>query len=319
MSRMSVDVRVNRLARVSSMQVVEPETEFDWDCLGPGQVLPDALLSIADLPLRLTEKQRARLSREELAALLASGIRFEALLNAVFSREIAEASNVVDPRYTYMLHEVAEETRHQRAFIRLIEQLRPRAMNPFDARIPRLLLRRVTSLLSRQRALFCVLLLAGEEIPDLLQKLASEHPDTDPLVRAVNRYHRAEEARHLSFAASVLPERWQAASRLERLRVRRLAPRLIGVLYATMLHPGVYETVGLPGWKTWRAINRSPSRLAIRYRATRPILDTLCRVEALPRGRIPRGWRRLCGVDRKGRPLGNDPALPVSAPTLQLV
>ena len=318
---MSVDVRVNRLARVSSVQVVEPETEFDWDRLGGGQVLPDSLLSVADLPLRLSEKQRARLSREELAALLASGIRFEAILNAVFSREIGEAANIVDPRYTYMLHEIAEETRHQRAFIRLIEQLRPRATNPFDAWMPRMVQRRVTTLLSRQPALFCVLLLAGEEIPDLLQKLASEHPDTDPLVRAVNRYHRAEEARHLSFARAVLPERWKHASWLERARVRRLAPKLIGLLYATMLHPGVYETVGLPGWKTWRAVNHSPSRLAVRYHSTRPILDALCRVGVLERGRIPRGWRRLCGVDRQGRPPATDPALPgvAPAPTLELV
>ena len=50
-------------------------------------------------------------------------------------------------------------------------------------------------------AFFCVLVLTGEEVPDLFQKLAGEHPDTDPFIRDVNRYHRAEEARHLAFAS----------------------------------------------------------------------------------------------------------------------
>ena len=49
-------------------------------------------------------------------------------------------------------------------------------------------------------------MLAGEEIPDLMQKLASEHPETDPLLAEVNRYHRQEEARHLAFARMRLPE-----------------------------------------------------------------------------------------------------------------
>ena len=37
--------------------------------------------------------------------------------------------------------------------------------------------------LMRRPAFFCVLVLTGEEIPDLYQKLASEHPDTDPFIR----------------------------------------------------------------------------------------------------------------------------------------
>ncbi|GIU89376.1 MAG: hypothetical protein KatS3mg010_0475 [Acidimicrobiia bacterium] len=299
-----------RLSHVSATQVVEPEETFDWDSLGRGRVLPDDLLSIAGLGVDLGEAERARLSREELASMLASGIRFEAILEAAFAVELAETRRLGDPRHTYMLHEIAEESRHQRAFLRLHERLAPRARNPFDARVPRFVARRVTRLLLRRRALFCVMLLAGEEIPDLLQKIASEHPGTDPLVRAVNRYHRQEEARHLAFARAVFEERWALSGPVERWQVRHLAPVLVRMLFDTMLHPGVYETVGLPGFRTWRAANRTPGRLAVRYRATRPILDVLCRHGALSRGRIPRAWRSLCGVDRHGDPLPGDPPLP---------
>ena len=35
-----------------------------------------------------------------------------------------------DPRVTYMLHEIGEEARHSRAFIRLIDELGPTAAQP---------------------------------------------------------------------------------------------------------------------------------------------------------------------------------------------
>ena len=87
--------------------------------------------------------------------------------------------------------------------------------------------------------------------------LAAEHPDTDPLLAALNRYHRMEEARHLSFARTVLPEAWARAGWVERQRIRFAAPFLIGQLWQMFVHPGVYATVGLPPWKTWNAVQRA--------------------------------------------------------------
>jgi hypothetical protein len=156
-----------------------------------------------------------------------------------------------------------------------------------------------------------VLVLAGEEIPDLLQKLAAEHPDTDPLLAEVNRYHRQEEARHLSFAKTTLPELYAHAGRLDRWRIRHFAPVVIRLLFHMFVHPGVYSAVGLPGWPTWRAVNRTPERLAVRYHATRNIVRTLLDTGVFERGHVPRGWRRLCGVDRFGEPVGPEVALPL--------
>jgi P-aminobenzoate N-oxygenase AurF len=305
--------RVARLSTASVRKVLEPEELFDWSSLGSGQVVGDELLTTRGLDLDLDPGTKARLSREEVAAMLQMGIRFEAVLNSGFALQIAEAHDVADPRITYMLHEIAEETRHQRAFIRLVEELRPAASNPFARgpieRIVQFNIRRFI----RMPAFLMVLVLAGEEIPDLLQKLASEHPDTDPLLAEVNRYHRQEESRHLSFARTTLPELYGRAGRLQRLRVRYLAPVIIGGLFATFVHPGVYASVGLPGFKTWRAVNRTPERVAVRHRATRNILKALLDAGVLKRGRIPRGWRKLCGVDRHGEPIPGDMPLPGEA------
>lgn len=301
----AVETRITRLSDVSTRQVREPEVEFDWNTLGRGQILPDDLLSIVGLDLELSAEQKAKLSREEVASMLAMGIRFEAVLDAAFSLQLAHAEKLDDPRHVYMLHEVGEETRHQRAFLRLREQLEPTARNPFDHGIPKFVMKRMVKVLLHSPAFFDVMLLAGEEIPDLLQKLASEHPETDALLRSVNKYHRAEEARHLAFARMVLPEHWAKAGALERFRVRYLAPLHIKMLFEAMVHPGVYRTVGLPAMPTWRAAHRTPQRLKIRYDATRPILATLLDIGVLKKGRVPKGWRALCGVNRKGEPISS--------------
>ena len=200
------------------------------------------------------------------------GVHFEAVLSAGFARMVAETRDLGDPRVTYMLHEIGEESSTRRAFVRLIDELGPTTRNPLDRPLLNRVMHRVTRRIARHDALLLVMTLAGEEIPDLLQKLAAEHPDTDPMLAALNRYHRQEEARHLSFARAVLPEAWPRAGRLERAAVRHVAPLLIGMLWQNFVHPGVYAAAGLPTWETWKAVQKLPRRVELRQRATRPVL-----------------------------------------------
>jgi hypothetical protein len=296
--------RVERLNAVSAKRVIDPDKDLPGR-VGDGQLLPDELLSISELPVfaTLTAEQKARLSREEIGSITNEGIRFEAVLEAGFALQVVHADDLTDPRITYLLHEMGEETRHQRVFVRLLQQIEPTAKHPLDRPLVRFVQRRAIRRIIGKPALFYTLVLGGEEIPDLFQKIASEHPDTDPFVAEVNRYHRQEEARHLAFARIMLPEVWAGASRSDRLAVRHVAPLIIGGMFDMLVQPGVYETIGLPGWETWKAANRSPKRVAMRHDATRPILRSLIEVGALRPGRIPKGWRRLCGVDAAGDPV----------------
>jgi hypothetical protein len=298
------DGRIVRLITVSSRRRVEPDTDLPWGTLGSGPVIPDELLTIAGLDVETTPEQRARLSREEVASMLAMGVRFEAVLTAGFARMVAEAPLLRDPRVTYMLHEVGEEANHSRAFVRLIDELGPTTRNPLDRPVFTWIMNRVTRHIAAHDALLLVMTLAGEEIPDLLQKLAADHPATDPMLAALNRYHRQEEARHLSFARAVLPEAWHRAGPVERAAVRFLAPGLIAMLWQGFVHPGVYDVAGLPTWATWKAVQRLPRRVELRQRATRPVLDALLDAGAIRAGHVPGGWRSLCGVDRFGTPTG---------------
>lgn len=299
-TRRATEGRVERLSTLSLKRVVEPD-EAVTGSVGDGQLLPDELLSVSGLDLNLTREQRVVLSREEIASIATVGVRFESILMAGFAFDILRR-DLSDPRVTYILHEVGEETRHSRLFLRMISQLKPRAKNPFEGDTARVLQRVVVPLLTSMPAMFCVAVLTGEEIPDLFQKLASEHPDTDPFVRDVNRYHRQEEARHLAFARMILPELWEKAGFVDRLMVKHIAPLLASGMFDTMINPGVYKVVGLPGWRTWLAANRTAQRLALKHSALRPLLGAVIDAGAFSRGRIPSAWQLVCGVDRHGNP-----------------
>ncbi|MEY2405716.1 MAG: hypothetical protein QOH64_2324 [Acidimicrobiaceae bacterium] len=298
----AAEARIVKLNVASQRRLIEPDNDVPG-AVAPGQILPDELLSVAGLGLDLTPEQRATLSREEVASIVEAGIRFEAVLEAGFAMQIAQERSLVAPHVTYLLHEVGEETRHQRIFIRLLEQLTPKAVNPI-ARQPFLTLQRLgIGQIIKRPALLYTLVLGGEEIPDLLQKLAAEHPDTDPFLREVNKYHRQEEARHLSFARTVLPEHYAKASFTDRFAVKYVAPLVIKGMFDMLVHPGVYAAVGLPKWKTWKEANRNPKRVAVRHQAIRPIVAALVAAGALKPGRIPGGWCRLAGVDKHGAAL----------------
>ena len=300
--------RIERLSTASLRRVIEPDVDVQGT-VGPGAVLPPELLSVAGLDLDLTDEQLVILSREELASILDAGVRFESYLMAGFGLMISRLKNLADPRATYLLHEVGEETRHSRLFLRVLEDLKPTAVNPFTRGIFPIIDRRMSSFIFNHPVLFCVLVLTGEEAPDLIQKRSSEHPGTDAFLRELNKYHRLEEARHLSFARMLLPELWETASRFERWFIRHVAPVMMTGTFDSLVHPGVFATVGLPAWPTWHKVRKSATRVALRAESFRPILTQLMDAGAFGRRpRVPRAWQKACCVEASGSPV-----TPVSA------
>jgi len=144
--------------------------------------------------------------------------------------------------------------------------------------------------------------LAGEEIPDLFQRLAAEHPDTDDFVRAVSRYHRLEEARHLAFARMTLGEHYRDATWTDRFAVRWIVPIAIVTMFDAIVQPFVYSTVGLPPLRTWLRVRRQPARVALRQECVRAVLAALTDADVFQLGRVPLLWRHAAGVDRAGVP-----------------
>jgi hypothetical protein len=294
--------RVSRLSHVSAKRVIEPDDEVLGD-FRPGQILPDELLLTAGLDLELSAEQKATLSREQVAAMLDGGIRLESVLLGGAGLLMSTWGDLTDPRVTYLLHEVGEETRHSRLFQRMIGQLAPKARNPFHRGIDARIGARLYRLTATHPLLFCTMVLAGEEYPDLVQRRAVEHPGCDDYLRRANLYHREEEARHLAFGRMLLPELWAAAPRRERWMARRVAPLLVRLMIETQLsHPGIYALIGLPARRTAWKVNHSAQQRALVAEAMRGVLKSLLIAAPEMKGRVPRGWRRLCMVDRHGNP-----------------
>jgi hypothetical protein len=299
----SPERRIERLSHVSAKRVIEPDVEVVGE-FGPGQLLPDELLLTAGLDLELTPEQKVALSREQIAAILEGGIRFEATLLAGGGLLLTRWPDLTDPRVTYLLHEIGEETRHSRLFARMIAQLQPRAVNPFNHGINARVGKRIYRMAADNPLLFCTMVLAGEEIPDLIQKRSVEHPDTDDYVRRANAYHREEEARHLAFGRMLLPEMWAKSGPYQRWLARRVAPLLVRLMMETQLtHPGIYAAIGLPARRTAWRVNHSETQRALVAEAMRGVLKALLAAAPELRGHLPRGWRRLCRVDRYGEPV----------------
>jgi len=293
------DARVERLSSASLRRVIEPELEVTGS-LTNAQPLPDDLLSIADLDLDLTPAQRATLAREELASIVRFGILFEAILMAGFSYRLALSTDVTDPRFNYVLHEIGEESRHSRLFVHLVDELAPTQRDPFNSRVAAQVRSRLFPLLVRRPSTLDAFVLAGEEIPDLFQRLAAEHPDTDPYVRAVSRYHRLEEARHLAYARTTVGEHYRRATWTDRFAVRWIAPIATVAMFDTIVQPFVYPTVGLPALRTWLRVRRQPARVALRRECVRSVLQSLIDADVIQRGSVPLLWRRAGAVDRYG-------------------
>ena len=293
------DARIERLNAASLRRVIEPDVEVTGS-LTKRQVLADELLSVDGLDLDLTPDQRVTLAREELASIVRFGILFETILMSGFAYQLALSPDVTDPRFTYALHEMGEETRHSRLFIRLVEELAPTQRNPFNSPLAARLRSRVLPLLLRRPATLDAFVLVGEEIPDLFQKLAAEHPDTDEYVRAISRYHRLEEARHLAFARTTVGEHYRNTTWTDRFAVRWIVPIGIVGMFDMMVQPFVYATIGLPPLRTWLRVRRLPQRVALRQQCARGVLNALVDAAVVQRGRIPLLWRRVAGVDRQG-------------------
>jgi hypothetical protein len=305
----NVAARVEQLNRASQRRVVEPDLEISGS-LSNQQVIPDELLSTSGLDVDLSAAQRATLSREEVASVARFGILFEAVLMSGFAYRLALSSDITDPRFTYALHEIGEETRHSRMFIRLVNELAPSQRDPFNGRLAAVVRSRTIPLLMRRPATLDAFVLAGEEITDLLQKLAAEHPGTDDYVRAVSRYHRLEEARHLAYARATVGEHYRHATWTDRFAVRWVVPVAIGVMFDTIVQPFVYPTVGLPALQTWLRVRRQPARIALRQRCAQAVLQALINAEVFEVDRIPPLWRYVSSIDgtehprRRTRPPG---------------
>jgi P-aminobenzoate N-oxygenase AurF len=257
--RPSREAVAERLLIASARHSYDPLTDIDWDApLADGRpFLADHRQSLYGTRLwrQLGADQRIELSKHEVASMASVGIWFELILMQMLVRHAYDR----DPRSRhvhYALTEIADECRHSVMFGRLIDTLGCPAYGPGRRAH---LLGRVLKTTSTGPETFAAALIA-EEVLDALQRESMADEGVQPLVRAVNRIHVVEEARHVRYARDELARQVADASPAKLASARFVIARAALLISQRLVHPDAYAAVGLDPAEAARTARANPHR-----------------------------------------------------------
>jgi hypothetical protein len=268
----------------------DPAVDVDWDApLTEGMYFcPPERVSLYGTPLwdQLTEQQRVDLSRHEVASIASVGIWFEAVLMQLLVRYTYDRDPTT-PHVQYGLTEVGDECRHSVMFARMIEKL---GCPYYPIRRRDHELGRIYKSTAAGPDIWASALVA-EEILDALQRECMADGRVQPLVRAVNRIHVVEEARHVRFAHTELVRQWERTPAPLRAVARLLLARTAYTIATSLVHPQVYAAVGLDPRRAHAAARANPQAQATtRWAAGRVV--SFCTELGLVEGPGRLLWRR---------------------------
>jgi hypothetical protein len=261
-----------RLLASAARTSFDPQVDIDWDApavpglwYGPPE---RSTLFGTDLWRRMPEEQRIELTKHEVASIASVGIWFETILTQMLVRSLYDRS-MTDAHARFAFTEVADECRHSMMFGRLIETLGCPDYGPG----------RLAHLLGRPFKSFSngTLTFAGalyvEEILDALQREAMADERIQPLVRAVNRVHVIEEARHMRYARDETARQVAELGPVERGLSRAILGVVAVMSTARLVHPGVYASVGLDVQEAKAAAKSNPHWAETRRHAAHKAVD----------------------------------------------
>jgi len=234
----------DRLLTASARHYYDPATEIDWTQPPvPGlPYMPFEHVSLYGTQLwdQLTEEQRIELSKHEIASGMSVGLWFELVLMQLLARYVYD----LDPRSAhaqYALTELGDETRHSIMFARTADTLGVPRYGP-----PRLTheITRLAKMALGGPSMFAAILVA-EETTDRMQRAMMDDENIQPLIRAVNRIHVIEEARHVRFAREEVERRMSGMNFASRELHRWVTAVVSYLIIDSLIDPKVYAAVGI--------------------------------------------------------------------------
>ncbi|MBW0118697.1 AurF N-oxygenase family protein [Pseudonocardia abyssalis] len=285
-----------RLLRSSLEHSYEPAIDVDWDAdlvAGLYGISPERCsLYGTDLWDGLTEEQKVTLSIHEICSIAQVGLWFEMILMQMLLRYSYDR----DPRtghVQYALTEIADECRHSIMFAKLAARF-----DVPDYR-PGALVHALGGLFAATAggaAMFASVLVA-EETLDQLQRESMRDERVQPLSRMVNRIHVTEEARHVRWAREELARLMPRLTDRQRRVAQTLTPVVSFVVIRSLIHPGVYASVGLDPATARRAALANPHHRASIAWSARKLMPFLREV-GIVGGPLTRLWRCANLIDR---------------------
>ncbi|GEM35209.1 membrane protein [Nocardia neocaledoniensis NBRC 108232] len=221
---------------------------------------------------RMTEAEQRQLTRREVSHFLGVAIWLEVALQIVLLRR----NHSVDPTRAdvkFLFNECADESLHSLMFVAAIEQLGERH-SPLD----RLLV--FIGWLFHTFAWGEVaygIVLAGEEIFDVMQRDWSIDDRVAPAVRRSSHVHVVEESRHMSFARQKIRDQLRHVSAVRRHISAVLIAVGAHIIAKGLINKGIYRGLGLHWPAAKRDIDRNEHHRMMFRRATAPLLEFLDR------------------------------------------
>jgi hypothetical protein len=234
----------NRLLASSAKASYDPLVEIDWDA-----PLPDDLYgmtpewsSLYGTPLwdRLSEADRVTLTKHEFASISGVGIWFEMILMHLMLRDVYD-QDPATPHVQYALTEIADECRHSVMFARVSEKFGAPSYGP-QRTVQNL--GRLFKTVAFGPSMYASILVA-EEILDIFQREMIKDERVQPITRTASRIHVVEEARHMRFAREEIVRRTQHMNWATRQEQRTTLAVVAYFISSSLVHPGVYRSVGL--------------------------------------------------------------------------
>ncbi|MFE3543345.1 diiron oxygenase [Nocardia sp. NPDC059177] len=222
--------------------------------------------------IRMSEPERRRLTRREVSHFLGVAIWLEVALQIVLLRR----NHSVDPTRAdvkFLFNECADENMHSLMFVGAIEQLGER-YSPLDRVM--LLMGWVFRTFAWNEVAYGIVL-AGEEVFDVMQRDWSIDERVAPAVRRSSYVHVVEESRHMSFARQKMRDHLREVSRVRRYVSAVLIAVGAHIIAKGLVNKAIYRDLGLD----WRAakldIDRNEHHRMMFRRATAPLVEFLDR------------------------------------------
>ncbi|GAA1905123.1 AurF N-oxygenase family protein [Williamsia serinedens] len=188
----------------------------------------------------LTDDQRVRLTRHEMASVMTICVWFEMMLQQLVIRD-QRAVAAHSPEFTFAMTEIADECRHSLMFSAASQRIVGRSYHP-SPKVARM--GRVFMNVARGEVAYAGILVA-EEILDVLQRGSLGDPRVLPLIQTVNEVHVLEESRHMRFAREQVREAMVGAGRFRRASSAVLVALGAEMIVINLVRPQAFTDAGL--------------------------------------------------------------------------
>ena len=278
---------LQHLIEASHRKSFDPYRQIDWsvpfDCTY--FYMPPEMVSLYGTKIwdQMTRDQRVRLSMHEACSTLATTIWFENQLSFKLMDYLIDVSPL-DPHFDWMQIEVADECRHSMMFGEAIKRCDVPWYKPRFSSLIAFFTKYMTS-----RIAMMLSTLAAEDVTGYFNRRTAQDPECHPVMRQLSKIHIVEEARHRGYAHEYLRQNWPHIGKLRRSMARRYGLLSTLVIIWQLVHPDIYNNLGLPSEASEIARN-NPHRARIRREMSSELVEFLIEIDILDETVAPK-WR----------------------------